>query len=68
MGMDLRQWVKDKGLEKWFRRDNLIVLVLAGILLFIVALPVKDKSDDKNDNDKGAAGQSSQPHEILRSE
>ncbi len=65
MGMDLRQWVKDKGLEKWFRRDNLIVLVLAGILLFIVALPVKDKSDDKNDNDKGAAGQSSQPHEIL---
>ena len=34
-------------------------------MLFIVALPVKDKSDDKNDNDKGAAGQSSQPHEIL---
>ncbi len=65
MGMDLRQWVKDKGLEKWFRRDNLIVLVLAGILLFIVALPVKDKSDDKNDNDRGAAGQSSQPREIL---
>lgn len=65
MGMDLRQWVKDKGLEKWFRRDNLIVLVLAGILLFIVALPVKDKSDDKIDNDKGAAGQSSQPREIL---
>lgn len=26
---------------KWFRRDNLLILVLFGILLFIVALPVK---------------------------
>ena len=31
------------GLEppKWFRRDNLLLLVLLGVLLFIVALPVK---------------------------
>ena len=31
------------GLEppKWFRRDNLLILVLLGVLLFIVALPVK---------------------------
>lgn len=35
----LRQWIKEKGLEKYFRRDNLIILVLAGILLFVVALP-----------------------------
>ncbi|MCM1113202.1 MAG: hypothetical protein NC399_08125 [Muribaculum sp.] len=27
--------------KKWFRRDNLIVLILAGILLFIIALPTK---------------------------
>lgn len=26
-------------LEKWFQRDNLIVLVLAGILLVVIALP-----------------------------
>lgn len=31
------------GLEppKWFRRDNLLILVLLGVLLFIIALPVK---------------------------
>ena len=33
-------------LKKWFRRDNLIVLVLSGILLFIIALPTKEKSGD----------------------
>ena len=26
---------------KWFRRDNLLILVLFGVLLFIIALPVK---------------------------
>ena len=29
-------------LEKWFRRDNLIVLVLAGILLIVITLPTND--------------------------
>lgn len=29
------------GPPKWFRRDNLLILVLLGVLLFIVALPVK---------------------------
>lgn len=28
-------------LEKWFQRDNLIVLVLAGILLVVIALPTE---------------------------
>ncbi len=28
-------------LPKWFRRDNLLILVLLGVLLFIIALPVK---------------------------
>lgn len=32
--------------KKWFRRDNLIVLVLAGILLFVIALPTKESGDD----------------------
>ncbi|MBR1855140.1 MAG: stage III sporulation protein AG [Lachnospiraceae bacterium] len=27
--------------QKWFRRDNLIIMVLAGILLFVIALPTK---------------------------
>lgn len=37
-----KQWLGNKGLDKWFQRDNLIILVLAGILLFIIALPTKD--------------------------
>lgn len=53
-GWNWRQWIKDKGLEKWFRRDNLIILVLSGILLFIIALPTenknKDSSTDRGDN------------------
>lgn len=36
-----KQWFKEKGMEKWLQRDNLIILVLAGVLLFIVALPTK---------------------------
>lgn len=33
-----------KGKHKWFQRDNLIILVLSGILLLIIALPTKDSS------------------------
>ena len=29
---------------KWFRRDNLLILVLLGVLLFIIALPVKKET------------------------
>ena len=33
---------KDKmDFKKWFQRDNLIILVLSGVLLFIIALPTK---------------------------
>ena len=31
MGKGLREWLKKKGLEKYLKRDNLIILVLAGI-------------------------------------
>lgn len=53
-GWNWQQWIKDKGLEKWFRRDNLIILVLSGILLFIIALPMenrnKESTEDRGDN------------------
>lgn len=42
MGRNWKQWAADKGVRKWFRRDNFIVLVLTGILLVIIALPTKD--------------------------
>ena len=34
---------------KWFRRDNLLILVLLGVLLFIVALPVKKEDPAATD-------------------
>lgn len=37
------------GPPKWFRRDNLLILVLLGVLLFIVALPVKKENPDTAD-------------------
>lgn len=34
-----------QGLRKWFTKDNLIILVLAGILLFVIALPTRSKEE-----------------------
>ena len=34
---------------KWFRRDNLLILVLLGVLLFIIALPVKKEDTAATD-------------------
>lgn len=53
MGWDWKQWAAEKGLQKWFRKDNLIILVLTGVLLVIIALPSKDSGEKKED---GAAG------------
>lgn len=39
--------------KKWFRRDNLLILILSGILLFIIALPTKEdggKTEKKSGN------------------
>ncbi len=52
MGRDWKKWMADKGLTKWFQRDNLIILVLAGILLVIIALPTKD-GIEKNQGEGG---------------
>lgn len=58
--MSEKEQPKKKGLEKWFSRDNLIILVLAGILLFVIALPTQDSSaqDGKNTDSAGEAGSS----------
>jgi len=34
--------------EKWFRKENLVVMILAGILLIVIALPTK-KQESKVD-------------------
>lgn len=48
-----KEWLKSKGVDKWFQRDNLIVLVLAGILLFIIALPIEENDDKGKENAAG---------------
>lgn len=32
--------------SNWFKKDNLIVLVLVGVLLFIIALPTRDNKEN----------------------
>lgn len=43
---DWKKWLKEKGLEKWLKRDNLVILVLSGILLIIIALPAKKEDGE----------------------
>ncbi len=57
-----KAWIKEKGLEKYFRRDNLLILVLGGILLVIIALPAGEdngagKKRDSITGESGTAGQ-----------
>lgn len=42
MKKDWKRWLEDERVRKLFRRDNLLILILAGILLFIIALPTKE--------------------------
>lgn len=64
-GWNWRQWIKDKGLDKWFRRDNLIILVLSGILLFIIALPMENKNKDSSTDRGDTASIGSELPEIT---
>ena len=66
-GKHLSEWkqrLKDRGLEKWLKRDNLIILVLSGILLFIIAMPME--KDEKKDEKKDNVIQSENPVETPR--
>lgn len=56
MGIDWKQWAARKGLQKWFRKDNFIILVLMGILLVIIALPSKEDGGKIADGISGAQG------------
>jgi stage III sporulation protein AG len=46
----LKGFVDKKGLQKWFRRDNLIIAVLSGVLLLVIAWPM-DKGEEAGDAD-----------------
>lgn len=57
MDKDIKEKPAKEGFQKWFRKENLIVLVLGGILLFVIALPVD--GDKKSADVKGTGSQSS---------
>lgn len=40
--------------KKWFRRDNLLLVILGGVLLFIIALPTGEKNVEESQNTKVA--------------
>ena len=77
MGGNWKRFIEKKGLEKWFRRDNMLILVLAGVLLFVIALPTKDSRDTSDSSPgyqspsgegAGAAGQQAEKAEELSEE
>lgn len=61
MGRDWKQWAADKGLQKWFCRDNFIILILTGILLIIIALPTKEEKE----KEEGSAGTGAEGSALL---
>lgn len=51
-----KQFMEKKGIQKWFQRDNLIILILSGVLLLIIALPTKETSKDTRQQDNAQTG------------
>lgn len=47
MKQSWKDFIERKGIKKWFQRDNLIIIVLSGILLLIISLPTKPNSFSK---------------------
>ncbi len=43
----LKQLKDQKNMGKWFKRDNLIVIILSGILLLVIAMPVGKKEEER---------------------
>lgn len=48
-----RKWLENEKVKKLFRKDNLLVLILVGILLFVIALPTKSGSEKNSVADEG---------------
>lgn len=51
--MKWKKWLEDERIKKLFSRENLLVLVLAGILLFIIALPSGEPGRKAEDTAEG---------------
>ena len=46
----LWRFLEENKMDKLFKKENLIMLVLAGILLVVIALPTKE--DEKNQSEQ----------------
>lgn len=55
--------------KKWFRRDNLLILILSGVLLFIIALPTKEDGGktEQRSGDESSLTQNSVSQESVPS-
>lgn len=42
----IRKNLENKKIEKWFSKDNLIILILAGVLLLVINLPTKESEGE----------------------
>ena len=51
MGM-MQKFLEKYHLQKWFHRDNLVILVLAGILLVVISFPTKEKEGETSEVNK----------------
>lgn len=49
-----KKWLENEMVKKLFRKDNLLVLILVGILLFVIALPTKNGSEKSSGTDRAA--------------
>lgn len=44
--------MKGKAWRQWFqKKDNFVILILAGILLFVIALPTKNETEQQSDRE-----------------
>lgn len=59
------QWAKDKGLGKGLRKENLILIALAGVLLFVIAIPVKKEGGEERKADSAQGEQRAQGRDNV---
>ena len=48
----VREHIGKKDIKKWLTRDNMIILVLSGILVFIITMPMESKDEAKQGETK----------------
>lgn len=55
MNSILEQKTQKIDFKKWFKKDNLVVLILVGVLLVIIALPAKDGREAEDIRTEGGS-------------